>query len=528
MLFAFKSCRALALTASILALGSAALADDDSGTAPRKRPKTLQERILEVQSGAHQKDLQNNGPQTFAGPDLNDREKVVHVLNRLSFGPTPGQIEIVTSSGVQNWIKEQLNPDKIDDSECEKIVAERFPWVQYGMKKMEEEYGYEKGEKKRKRESENSIHEQLPQLVLTRAALSKRQFKEIMCEFWRNHFCVDQPRINEEKSRTWTDPDYEENVIRKHVFGNFKDMLFASARHPAMLEYLDNKLSKRNEWNENYAREIMELHTLGADRGYTNRDVQELSKILTGWQYDDDYRFKFNGGAHQPGAKYWQGQTVPEGYASGEAAIYYLAMDKRTSVYIAEKLLKFLVNDNPSQQFINKVASVFRDSKGNLPKVYAAILNSPEFMSRENYRAKFKSPIYFTVSALRATGAKIDNVHEATHRLEKMGEPIYNCPDPTGYRDVAESWMDAGVLTTRWQFAWDLIRGDMHGMSVGDAFFGRYKAMKPDEVEAKMIEDLIGGDVGDRELAALKETATSADWPRMASIMLGSPSFQQR
>ena len=200
---------------------------------------------------------------------------------------------------------------------------------------MEEEFGYEKGpKKKRKTDDDNSIYNQFPQLVLTRSVMSKRQFKEIMCEFWRNHFCVDQPRINEEKSRTWTDPDYEENVIRKYAFGNFKDMLFASARHPAMLEYLDNKLSKRNEWNENYAREVMELHTLGADKGYTNLDVQELSKVLTGWQYDDTYHFKFNAQMHQPGPKYWQGMTIAEGYDGGEQAIYTLAMEQsRTAAF---------------------------------------------------------------------------------------------------------------------------------------------------------------------------------------------------
>ena len=121
------------------------------------------------------------------------------------------------------------------------------------------------------------------------------------------------------------------------------------------------------------------------------------------------------------------------------------------------------------------MSAVWRESKGNLPKVYAAIISSPEFMSRDNYRAKFKSPTYFTVSALRATDATVEGTGDAAKRIGKMGEPIYNCPDPTGYRDVAESWMDAGVLTTRWQFAWDLMRGGVGGATVGDEFFGRYK-----------------------------------------------------
>jgi uncharacterized protein (DUF1800 family) len=256
--------------------------------------------------------------------------------------------------------------------------------------------------------------------------------------------------------------------------------------------------------------------------------VQELSKVLTGWGYDDNFAFQFSPERHQPGPKQWLGYTVPEGYKGGEMALYTLAMHPNTAQFIAEKLCKFLINDTPSPTLVKNVASVFKQSQGNLPKVYAAILNSPDFMNRDNYRAKFKSPYFFTVSSLRATSAKLDNVLETTRRIEKMGEPIYNCPDPTGYRDVAESWMDAGVLTSRWQFSWDLLRGDISGVSVGDAFLSRYKNLKPEEIEAKMIEDLIGGDVGDRELTALKEPAAAGDLPRMASIILGSPSFQQR
>ncbi|HWE01895.1 MAG TPA: DUF1800 domain-containing protein [Tepidisphaeraceae bacterium] len=516
-----------ALLAAGFCLGSVAISRGDDNEAPRKHVKTLQERILEVQAGANL--LEKKAPKTLAGPDLSDREKVVQALNRLAFGPTPGQVDEVLEMGLSRWIKVQLDPEKIDDSEVEKLVAARFPWMKMTMAQMDEEYGYQRGPNKKKpRENDESMHSQFPQLILTRSVLSKRQFKEVMCEFWRNHFCVDQPTVNEEKSRTATDPDYEENVIRKFVFGNFKDMLFASARHPAMLEYLDNKLSKRNEWNENYAREVMELHTVGADRGYSNRDVQELSKVLTGWGYDDSFQFHFSPERHQPGPKQWLGMTIPQGYEGGEEALYTLAMHPNTAQFIAEKLCKYLINDTPSPKLVKAVAVVFRDSKGNLPKVYAAILNSPDFMSRDNYRAKFKSPYFFTVSALRATSPKLENVLEATRRVAKMGEPIYNCPDPTGYRDVAESWMDAGVLTSRWQFSWDLMRGDISGIVVGDAFLNRYKALKPEEIESKMIEDLIGGDVGDRELTALKDVASQGDLPRMASIILGSPSFQQR
>jgi uncharacterized protein (DUF1800 family) len=149
------------------------------------------------------------------------------------------------------------------------------------------------------KDTRRTLYEGLPDSVLYRAVYSKREFKEMVVDFWRNHFAIDQPREGE-KSRSWTSVDYEENVIRKYAFGKFKQMLFASATHPAMLEYLDQQLSKANEWNENYAREVMELHTLGADRGYTDRDVQELSKVLTGWRYDSNYKFSFDPTWHQP------------------------------------------------------------------------------------------------------------------------------------------------------------------------------------------------------------------------------------
>jgi uncharacterized protein (DUF1800 family) len=295
-----------------------------------------------------------------------------------------------------------------------------------------------------------------------------------------------------------------------------------------MLEYLDNKLSYANNWNENYAREVMELHTVGVDKGYRDIDVQELSKALTGWTYNGKYEFVFNEKEHQPGYKYWLGQKLPQGFEGGVQALRYLATAPATADFISLKLCRYFVNDNPPQALLHKVSSVFRSTQGDLPKMYMAIFESPEFMSRENYRCKFKTPNQFIVSALRATQAKIDNAQRSVTVLRNMGEPIYDCPDPTGYFDAAERWMDAGVLTSRWQFAWDLCRGSEDGVSITDSFANRYKSLKPAEAEQKMIEDLLEGEVGDRELAALKDSADSADIPRMMSIVLGSPSFQQR
>ena len=514
----FAICLLLILTSA--AFVSAQATDENE---PQKRPLTEQEqlhkRILESLAGL--RDPKAPQVKTLHGPELSEREKVIHVLSRLGFGPRPGEIDqVLESGGWQAWLKKQMDPGSIDDSACDRAINAKFHWARMSMTELQKEYD---GDGQNIRQ----LHRELPEYVVTRAALSNRQFYELMCDFWRNHFAVDQPETND-KSRSWTDADYENTVIRKNVFAHFGDMLVASAHHPAMLEFLDNKLSRANAWNENYAREVMELHTLGADRGYGNLDVVELSKALTGWNYDDSFQFIFRPEWHQPGPKHWLGMVLPQGYEGGMLALNTLATHPNTAQFISEKLCRYLVNDNPPPALIRQVASVFRQTRGDLPKVYMAIISSREFMSRENYRCKFKTPLQFTVSAIRATGASLDNADRVAQSIGKMGEPIYNCADPTGYFDTAERWMDSGVLTTRWQFSWDLVRGAINGAKVPASFYERFKSDKPEEMEQKMIEDLIGGDAGDRELVALKDAANEKDVKKMTSILLGSPSFQQR
>ena len=454
---------------------------------------------------------------TLLGPELTDRERVLQALNRLAFGPKPGQIEdVLKNGGWEQWFREQMQPDKIDDSAVEKEIHDRFPWSG-----KEDIMAFKKAcPMTREKNPRASLYEEMPQYVLLRAVKSNRQFNEVMVEFWRNHFCVDMPE--KDKSRVWTAGHYEEQVIRKYTFGKFKNMLYASATHPAMLEYLDNALSKKNDWNENFAREVMELHTVGADVGYGDDDVRELSKALTGWTYDDHYHFVFESGEHQPGTKYWMGFQLPEGKSGGEQALYTLATCPACANFISLQLCRYLVNDNPSPALVKKIAKVFLESDGDLPKVYTAIVMSPDFMSRENFRSKFKTPFEFTVSVLRATDAKVDDLQQTATVIGKMGQPIYNCPDPTGYRFVAESWMDAGVLTSRWDYAWRLIRGQVRGVEVSDSFIDKYAKLDPAKMQSQMVTDVIGADIGDRE----KKMA--GDAPKMLSILLGSPTFQQQ
>jgi uncharacterized protein (DUF1800 family) len=474
-------------------------------------------RIAELEGGAIAESMKTPEAVTLQGPPLTEKEKVIHVLNRMSFGWRPGEIdEVAKAGGWEKWVKAQMEPEKIDDSKLEAEVGKRYKFLKQTPVDLSGEFP-RYGE-------QNELRKEFRELVLYRAVHSKRQFKEVMAEFWRNHFCIDTPD-NDETSRAWTAPDYEEKVIRAHVFGDFKQMLFASATHPAMLEYLDNFKSRANNWNENYAREVMELHTLGADRGYNENDVLELSKVLTGWTYDKNYKFQFNEQWHQPGSKSWLGGTIKPGYAGGELALYTLATHRYTADFIAYKLCRYLVNDNPPPSLVRKVASTFMSSGQNLPKTYAAIVNSPEFLMRSNYRAKFKTPFEFTVSALRTTDASIEDGKATITVLEKMGQPLYNSKDPTGYYDQAEAWRDAGVLTSRWDYSWKLLRGSVAGVSVSSDFTKSYNGLKGKDLHDRLIDTIIGSDVGTRTLDLLRKTE---DLNEAISVLMGSPSFQQQ
>src|SRR5688572_11861596 len=380
-------------------------------------------RILEMEGGALTESMKTPETVTVVGPPLTEQEKVVHVFNRLAFGPRPGQIErYQKEGGWEQWVKEQLAPDKIDDSKLDQMVAKQYPFYSKSIIELANQYERYEGQSNLRREFRES--------VLMRAVQSNRQFKEVMCEFWRNHFAVDTPD-NDETERAYTAPDYEEKVIRAHALGKFKNMLIASASHPCMLEYLDNFKSRANNWNENYAREVMELHTLGADRFYNETDVVELSKVLTGWTYDKSYRFVFKADWHQGGTKDWLGNKVQPGFEGGQQALYHLATHRGTAEFISFKLCRYLVNDNPPASLVKKVSSVFMQSDGDLPKVYEAIIRSPEFFQRQNYRSKFKTPFEFAVSALRITDAQVEEGKITVETLAKMGQPIYNCKDPT-------------------------------------------------------------------------------------------------
>ena len=480
-------------------------------------------RQLELKSGVRSKAAETPEVQAIKGPPLEDREKVIHVLNRMSFGPRPGEVDkVIAEGGWEKWVEQQLNPESIQDAALEDELGTKFKWLKMSLPELRKAYPIGENEY-----NAPELRKGLRNAVLYRAVASNRQFQEVMAEFWRNHFFVNQP-VRDAPTRSWTAIDYEQNVLRKHAFGKFKNMLYASATHPAMLEYLDNYQSKANAWNENYAREVMELHTLGEGRGYGEQDVLELSKVLTGWTYDRDLKFVFRADWHQGGTKKVLGRTMPNGKEGGEQALYMLANHSNTATFISEKLCRYLVNDNPPPALVRKVATVFKDSGGDLPKVYKAILTSPEFMERSNYRAKFKTPFEFTVSAIRATNAQVEDGTATCEVIAKMGQPIYDCEDPTGFYDQAEAWMDAGVLTSRWDYSWKLVRGSIPGVTVPQEFLKKYESLATNEVRDRMAKDIVGADIGDRTAQAMTQALNEESRPRMLSILLGSPDFQQQ
>lgn len=449
-----------------------------------------------------------------------------HVLNRLAFGPQTGQVADVTRMGWEKWVEEQLNPDSVDDSKLQEYVKKQCPLLNKTLTSLKRRSRWES---KERQTAKREIKRELADAVLLRAVYSKRQFKEVILGFWRNHFNIDTNKV------PFLAPDYEENVLGKHAFGRFEDLLMATAKHPAMLVYLDNYVSRRGNVNENYAREIMELHTLGVDNGYTQDDVINLARVLTGWTagwqgagLKEKYSHIFNERIHDTNsAKVLELNFDGRGgQADGEKAIRYLARHSNTADFIAKKLCQYLVNDEPSDLLVKNIAKVFQDTDGDLTKVYRAIIFSSEFMSPANYRVKFKTPFEYLASVLRATDARIESTKELQKTLNLMGQPTYEFLEPTGYYDQAESWLDPGVMIYRWNFALNLVRDKVEGVKIGNKFVDVVMKSQSSQSRARYVILMVMPGSKDKSTEALVSRAT--DIRVMVAAALGSPGFQQQ
>jgi uncharacterized protein (DUF1800 family) len=503
---------------------------------------------------------------------LTQEQQAVHVLNRLAFGPKPGDIERVSQMGVQRYIDIQLNPATIPYPAA---LAERLASLDSANRGAGDVAGEfvelrkdvrdeEEGAKQRRRVKLAAIAREAAEARMLRAIDSPRQLEEVMVDFWYNHFNVFAGKGIDRALVA----SYERDAIRPYVMGSFRDLLGATAKHPAMLVYLDNYLStadgytpgplrkavamlvpnapkaKARGLNENFARELMELHTLGVDGGYTQKDVTELARMLTGWTFDqralvrNNETFRFDAKRHDQGVKSWLGREVPEaGQREGEMALDVLAQHPSTARHVSYKLAQYFVQDNPPPALVERMARTFLDSKGDIRSVLRTMFASAEFMAPEALGAKFKTPYQFVISAARASAAPVVNVAPLLATMNQLGMPLYGCQTPDGYKNTQDAWLNPDALTRRITFATALATGKLALASVPreaaapPTMGGTTEpAMKPASpapapaLDPAQLQATLGGAISGRTLSTV---AASAE-PLRAAMLLGSPDFMQR
>lgn len=344
---------------------------------------------------------------------------------------------------------------------------------------------------------------------------SQRQLQAVMTDFWLNHFNV---YLKKGPFAPWYLVDYEQNVIAPRAMGKFEDLLVATARSPAMLFYLDNHSSigpnsvaarraqanpaaKNRDpgLNENYARELMELHTLGVDGGYTQKDVTEVAKVFTGWTIEDPRKgasFTFNERRHEPGPKVVMGQTIQEnGEQEGLEVLHRLAANPATAHHLSQQLAERFVSDTPPQALIDRMAKTYLKSDGDIRQVLRTMFTSPEFWSREAYRSKVKTPEEFVLSAVRATGGEVQRPAPVLNAMSQLGMPFFGCQTPNGYSWGAASWLNSADLVNRINIALALSSNKLGTATDLDALM---KINKPDAIdsvhkEARLEAVFLGG-----------------------------------
>ena len=522
-----------------------------------------------------------------AVPASPDDKTIVHVLNRIGFGARPGDVDRVRRMGLQTYIDQQLHPEKIADGalaahltgfetldKSSRDIAENYfePAVRArqqakaanGTASADDGKPMRTPEQMAALQKERQVVQELSEQKILRAAYSDRQLEEVMTDFWFNHFNVFAGKGATPIYLT----EYERDVIRPHALGKFRDLLGATAKSPAMLFYLDNWQSadphatdvqqltrqraamrrqmnprrpgmlfppqqmpanpqqprQKRGLNENYGRELMELHTLGVDGGYTQQDVIEVARCFTGWTIRQPRQgggFVFEPRIHDDGKKLVLGHVIAGGGEhDGEAVLDILARHPSTARFISTKLVRRFVSDNPPQSLVDRAAARFRATDGDIREVVRTIVTSPEFFAATTYRAKVKTPFEFVVSTLRATGSSVQNATPIALAIRQLGEPLYMCQPPTGYADKAEAWVNTGSLLNRMNFALALVGGRMRGV--------RPDGLALDSTGASR-DQLIGGVLAGDVSASTSQTIGKAQDPRQAAaLILGSPEFQRK
>jgi uncharacterized protein (DUF1800 family) len=522
-----------------------------------------------------------------------DDRAIVHVLSRTGFGPRPGDVERVRALGLQRYVEEQLHPERIADTAATARLA-GLTTVALSSRQIADQYELPELEARRLRKQEgkdeagagagvgngqqppdpvqqraNSVVVELSEQKVLRAVYSERQLQEVLTDFWFNHFNVDARKGRDRFLLT----AYERDTIRPHVLGTFRELLGATAKSPAMLFYLDNWMSadpsgphpvetvfvrprvnrggfigvarpfqgrvggperpalQKKGLNENYGRELMELHTLGVDGGYTQKDVTEVARAFTGWTIDNPREgggFKFEPRLHDPGQKIVLGHVIKAGggESDGEQVLDILAKQPATATFIATKLARRFVSDTPPPALVARLAARFRDTSGDLREVVRAILTSPEFLSPDAYRAKTKTPFEFVVSALRATGADVQDARPLVRELQQLGMPLYQCQPPTGYKDTGDAWVNTGALVSRMNLAVRLAAGQVRGTSVNCGLRIADCGLNDGNTDGNTaVARFLNGDASDTTRATI---AKATDGPKMMALTLGAPEFQRR
>jgi len=597
--------------------------------------------------------------------ELSADEAILHALNRLAYGPRPGDVARVRQMGLAKWIDQQLNPNSIDDRALDARL-ENYPTLRMSTAKLIEEYPQPKQAEKQaqkravavleptpadlaamlgsnaqpgqaqpaqasqdneqaKQEMDNApapMKQPEPQLdpatkgagkgnalgggdpnnvpraladdskrpqrvvaelsmaKVTRAIYSERQLQQVMDDFWYNHFNVFAGKGEDRYYLT----SYERDVIQPHTLGKFKDLLTATAKSPAMLFYLDNFLSadpraaeraamereirqqmrysrygippppvnpnaKKNErgLNENYGRELMELHTLGVDGGYTQKDVTEVARCFTGWTIEKPRQypnFKFDEKLHDPDPKIVLGKKIHAGgMRDGEEVLDMLVHHASTAKFISTKLARRFVSDNPPPALVARMAETFQSSDGDIRAVMKTMIWSPEFWSRDAYHAKIKTPFELVVSAARALGTDVDRPLPLVQWVGRIGEPLYQCQPPTGYSDKADTWVNTGALLNRLNYSLALAGNKMRGARTDvPSLLGTDSSADPKTALDRAVQVFLNGQAGPTTVETLEKQLDNPqvlqaklDDPRkqvdlgvVAGLVLGAPEFQRR
>jgi uncharacterized protein (DUF1800 family) len=475
-----------------------------------------------------------------------------HLLNRFAFGPRPGEVERVARGGPERWLEEQLAGPAESPLLEAALVPHRAAFV--APAQLVDDWlgdGWESEARTMKDLREDTkphYREHLERLAtaeLTRDILSQRQLEAVMTDFWANHFNV----FAAKGFVRLFEGDYLERAIRPHALGKFSELLLATARHPAMLLYLDNAESQREQrrvasgkrrrgLNENYARELLELHTLGVGGGYTQADVQAVARILTGWSVArmnaGGFDFVFRAGAHDRGEKLALGETFPRGQdeAEGVRLIELLAKHPATAKHLARRLCARFVADSPPETCVTAAAGAYTRTEGDIREVVRAITKDPSFWAPTARAGKLKTPLELLASAARALGARPDGSLALSKTMAALGEPLLQERVPTGYPDSEPEWASGGGMLARMSFASDLGAGKVRGLEVPWA-----ETFPPnvdvDELVTRFGAGLLGVAPDSRTLSLIREQVRSVAAPderRAAAIalLIGSPEFQRQ